>query len=285
MPRAIPSLLALLACALLVSACGGSSSSDDSSAQITDTVTTALTTEDPAVLCRKSLATSWVSEVYGTVTKCVTIERADAKTNTPATAAEVSGIKVDGDRATAFVEAKGGTNDGARGELSLAKEDGDWRISSLSTALLRSQFEAGAKNDRELPKDLKACVVDEVTGLTDADLRTLAVGSIGKQPKAQAALQAIVTKCLGQTSSSSSSSSGTSSETASVLRRQFEQGVSESLKKDGISQTAIACVKRELRSAISDEQIVSLIGKSSKQVPQSITKSTAAALAACGAVK
>lgn len=285
MPRAIPSLLALLTCALVLAACGGSSS-DDSSKQITDVVTTAVTTADPNVLCKQTLAGSWVSEVYGTVTKCVTVERADAKTDTPATAAEVSGIKVDGDQATAFVEAKGGSNDGARGELSLTKEDGDWRISSLSTALLRSQFEAGAKNDRELPKDLKACVVDEVTGLDDADLRTLAVGSIGKQPKAQAALQAIVTKCLGQTSSSSSSSSsGTSSETASVLRRQFEQGVSESLKKDGISQTAIACVKRELRSAISDEQIVSLIGKSSKQVPQSITKSTAAALAACDAVK
>lgn len=284
MPRAIPSLVAPLACALLLAACGGSSS-DDSSKQITDVITTAVTTADPNVICKKTLAGSWVSEVYGTVTRCVTVERADAKTNTPATAAEVSGIKVDGDQATAFVEAKGGSNDGARGELSLTKEDGDWRISSLSTALLRSQFEAGAKSDRELPKDLKACVVDEVTGLSDADLRTLAVGSIGKQPKAQAALQAIVTRCLGQTTRSGSSSSGTSSETASVLRRQFEQGVSESLKKDGISQTAITCVKRELRSAISDEQIVSLIGKSSKQVPQSITKSTAAALAACDAVK
>ena len=37
-----------------------------------------------------------------------------------------------------------------------------------------------------------------------------------------------------------------------MLRKQFEQGVTESLKKDGISSTAIACVKRELRSAITE---------------------------------
>lgn len=282
MRRAIPSLIAVVL-VLGLAACGGSSS-DDSSEQITDVITTGLTTNAPDVTCKKTFSGSWVSQVYGSVTKCVAAETNDAKTNKPATGASVTSIKVDGDGATAFIEVQGGDADGARGAVTLAKESGGWRISDLSPAFLRSQLRAELTNDRSLPTALKNCVQDQVDDLDDTALHTLALGAIGDQPKAQADLQAIITKCAAQ-ESSASSGSGTSSATASVLRKQFEQGVTESLKKDGISQTAIACVKRELRSAITDEQIVSLIGKSSKQVPQSITKSTAAALAACDAVK
>lgn len=282
MSRAIPSLLAVLAVPLLLAACGGGSSSEDDAAkQITDVVTTGVTTKDANVVCRKTFAPAWVSRVYGTTARCVSIEGANSSKDDPATTAEVSGIAVDGDRATAFVEVKGGSNDGARGALTLSRQDGAWRISDLSTAFLRSQFEASAKSDRDLPQDLKDCVVEQVTGLQDAPFRALALGSIGNRPKAQADLQALVTRCVGEAGSSSSGAS----ETASVLRRQFEQGVAESLRKDGISGTAIACVKRELRTAISDRQIVNLIGKSGKQVPTSITKATAGALAACDAVK
>lgn len=285
MPRTIPSLFALLVAVLLLAACGGSSS-DDASKQITDVVTKGVTTTAPDVTCKQTFAASWVNQVYGSVTKCLSAEAKDAKTNKPATAATVSSVKVDGDGATAFLEVQGGDADGARGALTLKKEGGDWRISDLSPAFLRSQFRSELTNDRSLPTSLKSCVQDQVNALDDAALHALALGAIGDQPKAQADLQAIITKCAAQQSAGSSSSSqGTPSGTVTVLRRQFEKGVAGSLRKDGISSTAIACVKRKLRAAISDEQIVALVGKSSKQVPQAITQATAGALAACGAVK
>lgn len=285
MPRAIPSLFAVLSLSLVLAACGGSSS-DDASEQITDVVTSGVTTTAPDVTCKKTFATSWVNQVYGSVTKCLSAEARDAKTNKPATAASVTSVKVDGDTATAFLEVQGGDADGARGALTLTKEDGGWRISDLSPAFLRSQFRSELTNDRSLPTSLKSCVQDQVNALDDDALHTLALGAIGDQPKAQADLQAIITKCAAQQSAGSGSPSPSASTgTVTVLRKQFEQGVTESLRKDGISSTAIACVKRKLRASISDEQILALVGKSSKQVPTSITQATAGALAACDALK
>lgn len=282
--RAIPSLV-LIATVLVLAACGGSSS-DDSSKQITDVITTGVTTNDPAVTCKKTFATSWVTQVYGTVTRCVASETKDLKTNKPATAASVTSVKVDGDSATAFLEVQGGDADGARGALTLTKEDGGWRISDLSPAFLRSQLRSELTNDRTLPTSLKSCVQDQVNGLDDAALHALALGTIGDQPKALADFQAVITRCAAQQSSGTSSSSpAASSGTVTGLRKQFEQGITESLQKDQIPSTAIACVKRKLRAAITDEQIVALVGKSSKQVPKAITQATAGALAACDALK
>jgi hypothetical protein len=287
--HALTSTAAVLA-AVVLAACGGSGD-DDSGAeeQITDVVTTAVTSTDPQVLCTKSFTETWITQVYGGTAKCVTVETGNQKDAKPASAAEVSGIKVDGDGATAFLEIKGGSQDGARGALTLAKDGEDWRIDDLSTELLRSEFEAGAKNDRDLPAALKACIVEKVTGLDDAAFRTLALGAIGEQAEAQKDLEGYVAACAGQQETESTSGSGSTpdvdAETVSVLRRQFEQGVTESLEEDGVSASAIRCVKRELRKAISDDEIVGLIGRSSKEVPPAIAAATAGALAECKAIK
>jgi hypothetical protein len=285
-------LTAALLAATVLAACGGSGDDGpDAEQQITDLVTTGVTTTDPQVLCTKTFTETWVQQVYGGTAKCVTVETGNQKDAKPASAAEVSGIKVDGDGATAFLEIKGGSQDGARGALTLAKDGEDWRIDDLSTELLRSQFEAGAKNDRDLPAALKACIVEKVTGLDDAAFRTLSLGAIGEQAEAQKELEGYVAACAGQQQASSGSGSGSASaddvdsETVSVLRKQFEQGVTESLEEDGVSASAIRCVKRELRQAISDDEIVSLIGKSSKEVPPAIAAATAGALAECKAIK
>jgi hypothetical protein len=282
-PRPALTLAALLA-ALVLAACGGSGDEGaDAEQQITDVVTTGLTTTDPQVICRQTLTPAWVTDVYGSAAACVKVETGNQKDAKPATAVEVSGIKVDGKGATAFVEVKGGGQDGARGALTLAEQDDGWRIEDLSDELLRSQFEAGAKNDRELPAALKGCIVEQVTGLDDAAFRTLALGAIGERPAAQERLERIVATCAQQPAGGSTDD--VDPETASVLRRQFEKGVSESLQEDGIPAAAISCVKRELRKAISDEQIVSLIGKSSKEVPPQIAAASAGALATCKAIK
>ena len=274
-------LLALLGATIALAACGGGSGSD-SSKQITDTLTTGLKTNDPTVLCTKTFSTGFVQRVYGTQAKCITVETKNAKTNKPATAAKVTSIKVDGGTATAVVAVTGGDDSGASGQLALVSQQKGWRVDDLSTALLRSQLDAGAKNDRSLAANLKTCITGKISALDDASFRTLALGATGDQPAALAQLKSITTDCFVQTSAGTGASG---SGTASVLRKKFEQGISESLRKDGISKAAVTCVEQKLRSAISDKQIVALIGAGSKSVPPKIAQATAAAMAACNATK
>lgn len=276
-------LIVALGATVAFAACGGSSGSD-SSKQITDTLTTGLKTNDPTVLCTKTFSTGFVQRVYGTQAKCIAVETKNAKTNKPATAVKVTSIKVDGATATAVVAVTGGNDDGASGQLSLVSQQKGWRVDDLSTALLRSQLDAGVKNDRSVPANLKTCIAGKISALGDASFRTLAYGSMGDQAAAAAQIKSIVTGCLAQTSAGAGSS-GASSGSTSVLRKKFEQGISESLSKDGISTAAITCVERKLRSAISDKQIVALIGAGGKSVPPKIAQATAAAMAACNATK
>jgi len=281
--RSSLALLAAAGASVALAACGSSGGSD-SSKQITDTLTTGLKTNDPTVLCTKTFSTGFVTRIYGSQAKCIAVETKNAKTNKPATAVKVTNIKVDGGTATAVVAVTGGDQDGANGQLSLVSQQKGWRVDDLSTALLRSQFDAGVKNDRSVPADLKACIASKVSGLDDASFRTLSYGSMGDQAAASAQIKSIVTDCLAQTSGAANAT-GSSSGSASVLRKKFEQGVSESLKKDGISTAAINCVDQKLRSAISDKQIIALIGAGSKNVPPKLAEATAGAMAACNATK
>ncbi len=276
-------VLALIAAVCSIAALPACGEGDDAEKKITEMLTAGLTTEDPAVICKQTLSTGLVQRVYGGATKCLTVERADAKTSKPASAVEVSGIKVDGAGGAAFVEVKGGDQDGARGELRVAKQGDDWRLDDLSTELLRSQFKAGVRNDRQLNSSLRSCISSKVLALDDAGFRSLGYGAMGEQPKALAELNRYVAECATQLSGSDSGSGDAS--TASVLRKQFEQGIAESLQKDGLPTAAIECVKRKLRGALSDKQIVSLIGKGSSDVPPEIASATAGALAACAATK
>ncbi len=266
-------------------ACGSSGGSgSDSSKQITDTLNTGLTTNSPNVLCTKTFSSGFISRVYGSQAKCIAVETKNAKTNKPATAVKVTNINVDGGTATAVVAVTGGDQDGANGQLSLVSQKDGWRVEDLSTALLRSQFDAGVKNDRSVAAALKTCIAGKVSGLDDAAFRSLSYGSMGDQPSASAQINTIVTDCFAQTSGAAKAS-GSASGSPSVLRKKFEQGVSESLKQDGISAAAIDCVDRKLRSAISDKQIVALIGAGSKAVPPKVAQATAEAMAACNATK
>ncbi len=276
-------LLAAAGASVALAACGSGSGSD-ASKQITDTLNTGLTTNSPTVLCTKTFSTGFVNRVYGSQAKCIAVETKNAKTNKPATAVKVTNIKVDGGTATAVVAVTGGDQDGSGGQLSLVSQQKGWRVDDLSTPLLRSEFDAGVKNDREVPANLKTCIAAKVSGLDDASFRTLSYGSMGDQPAASAQIKTIVTDCFAQTSDSAGAS-GSTSGSASVLRKKFEQGINESLKKDGIPAAAITCVEQKLRSAISDKQIVALIGAGSKNVPPKLAQATAAAMAACNATK
>lgn len=270
-------------CATLA-ACGSGGGGSDANQQITDTLTAGLKTNDPTVLCTKTFSTGFVQRIYGSPAKCIAVETKNAKTNQPATGAKVTAIKVDGGTATAVVAVTGGDDDGATGALSLVQQGKGWRVEDLSTALLRSQFEAGVRNERSLAANLKSCIAGKVRALDDAAFRSLATGAMGDQPASLSQVKAITTDCFAETSASTGSS-GSASGAPSVLRKKFEEGVSQSLKQDGISAGAITCVERKLRSAISDKQILALIAAGGKDTPASITQATAGAMAACNATK
>jgi len=203
-PRLLPLLLAALLAAVPLGGCGGGDDGGDPSADITTALQAALTSNDPAVLCERALSPALVTRVYGGNARCLQVERAAAASRGAPGSAQVTQIKVDGDRATADVVLRGGDQDGARGALSVVRQDGDWRLDDLSTAFLRSEFSAGLTSGQELQANLIDCVGKRVVALTDAALRALAFGAMGGRPEAQAQLHALVTACIQSLSAPSS---------------------------------------------------------------------------------
>jgi hypothetical protein len=265
---------------VLLASCGSDDEGGggDDSKQITDVLTTALTSKDPAVVCEGSLTPSFMQRTYGDAARCRTVETKDLKTSERATSVDVSGVKADGERATATVALKGGDQDGSKGEITLAKVEDDWRVDDLSTALLRSQFAAGVRNDREIDSGVKSCLADEVKAMDEAEFRDLAYGSIGERKETEQKFTELFTTCATKTTDG-----GDASGSPSFLRQKFEEGVADSLKRDGATDEQVACVKREMRKRITDEQIVEAVGKGKDKPAPEITAATAAALGACGA--
>ncbi len=188
--------LAAFLLAAMLGGCGGGGGDGDPSAEITKALQAGLTSNDAAVLCERALSTGLVMRVYGGRARCLQVERAAAASRAAAGSAQVSRIKADGDRATAYVVLHGGDQNGARGALSVVREDGAWRLDDLSTAFLRSEFNAGLGSGEQLQANLIACVGKRVVGLSDAALRALAFGAMGGRPEAQAQLRGLVTDCI-----------------------------------------------------------------------------------------
>ena len=200
-PRRLALAAVLLAATL--GGCGGGGGGDPS-ADITKALQASLTSTDAVVLCERALSTGLVARVYGGKERCLQVERVAGASRTAAGSAQVSRIRVDGDHATAYVALRGGDEDGARGALSVVRQDGAWRLDDISTAFLRSEFSAGLGGGQELDANLTACVGKRLVGLNDAALRALAFGAMGGRPEAQAQLHALVTACIQALSAPSS---------------------------------------------------------------------------------
>jgi hypothetical protein len=188
-----PLALAMLAMAVAVVGCGGTT---DERPKVAAALQTALTGNDPGVLCTHALSAGLVARVYGDRERCLAVERAAAAAARQPGSAVVSHITVDGDRARALVVMRGGDQAGARGTLSVVRQGGDWRLDDLSTAFLRSEFSAGASSDQQQDGPVNACVGKRIAGLEDAALRRLALGAMGGRPEAQDQLQTIVAGCV-----------------------------------------------------------------------------------------
>jgi hypothetical protein len=132
-------LVACLALALPVGACGGGGGSDEDDVKdAVNGVYGALADEDEEQVCDSlsKQGKEQVTESGGRAGKRVTCESilrlgfvVTGDTFKDARDAKVTDVQVDGDQATATVEYKRKT-----GDVSLVKEDGEWKLDDLDTA-------------------------------------------------------------------------------------------------------------------------------------------------------
>ena len=130
-------LLAMAACALALAAFGCGSDDDDGSGgdaktEVTTVVEESVAFEDPATICEENFTENALEENYDGKDRDELV--ADCSDDEPSslTEIEVSGVKIDGDTATAEVSAK---PDKAGGEaasftVELLDEDG-WKIDGV----------------------------------------------------------------------------------------------------------------------------------------------------------
>lgn len=182
-------LAALLAAAFLAAFAG---CGDEDRERIRGMLTAGLTSQDPRVVCEGSLTPALLMRIYGGTAKCHATEGAPAEKISQAQSVEVHSVRVDGGDATAVVVIHGGNHDGARGELSLHRSGGRWRVRDLSVPLLRSQFEAGIRRMQSIDPLMKACVAMKMRKLGDARFKQLAFGT---DDTAHAQLEAVAKRC------------------------------------------------------------------------------------------
>jgi hypothetical protein len=268
----------LVATGMLIGGCGssGSGSSGKDAKEIEAVTVKAVTTHDATIKCIETVTTNFVNTVYHNLPAC---KQEEAKnTGKPPTGATVTDIKVSGDTATATVTDIGGDAAGASGQLSYAKEKGAWKVDDLSIGYLRSELTAGLKHGTAELADPKVrkCLGDGLGALPDTQLKTIAYDSIGGRDNQD--FLKIANGCLSQSTAASGSGDATQ---VSALRKKFEEGITQSAKADGKSQTVIDCVNKELRTSISDADILAEVNNNGKTSTK-LTKAAAVAIIDCG---
>lgn len=157
-------LCLLIASALALAACG---SSDNDESQIEDVVVTSATSTDPADC--KELATQQFIEQTTQSEGSEAIETCEeeATNDEGADKATVSNVEVDGSNASADVALSGGGFDGQKVEVTLVKEDDQWKLDEIAgfakfdEAKVIETLEKGfAEPSSEVSKGLASCIVE-----------------------------------------------------------------------------------------------------------------------------
>jgi hypothetical protein len=303
--RRASALLAGTAALALAAGCGsddGDGDGGDDEAAISAVITKGVTTTDVEEKCVETVTTGFVTAVYGDLATCRAAESDEDDDDPPPTGAATTDIAVDGDSATAKVTIEGSNTDGATGTITLAREDGDWKVSELGIDLLRSQLSTGFEKGDFGPDDgplqdaaVRGCINDGLQALDDAKFRSIAYASIAeKDPPAE--FNSVIAECISQGGADSGADSGaddapaddtSSGDTAddgeqSLLRRQFEEGIRESAEGDGATAEQIDCVLRETRKTISEDEIVEQVGRGADNVAPELAQKAAAAIQKCG---
>lgn len=203
-------MLVLVVFAVALAGCGGGGDAPDPRAEIAETLRAGLTTNDPELLCMRTLSPALARRIYGSTKKCLAVEAAANASGRTVRSARVSRVKVDGDRASAYIVLTGGNPPGAspvvgpgaaRGGLEVVRGKAGWRLDDMSHEFLRSVLKAGLVGNPEVGQALGECLAGKVDGLDDSSLRRMAFGAMGGVPGALEQMQQLVAACVQGTGS------------------------------------------------------------------------------------
>ncbi|HEV2787117.1 MAG TPA: hypothetical protein VGV67_12045, partial [Solirubrobacteraceae bacterium] len=185
----ITGLVGVMALALV--ACGGGEDSQSTDpqptagaaeAQVRAVVIEALKTKDPSA-CTRLLTQSAIEQFTFQRGRKALAECRDDADEVGAKTVAVRRVDVDGVRAEADVEPRGGSLTLEKATFVLRKERGSWKIDALTAATLdRPAFMREAREElREepdaMPPDVVDCVVNDLEGRQDAEIVRLYVDS------------------------------------------------------------------------------------------------------------
>lgn len=176
----LPALpLLVLVLSLGLAACGGGESDED---KIATTIEDAATSTDAAV-CSETQTLAFMEQTTGTSGKGAEKQceqEAEAGTNQP-DSVTVSKVEVDGEKATADVEFKGGQFDEQTLQLALVEEDGAWKVDELSgfadfdpapfVKALAEQIE----EEPSIEPEVGSCIVEGIEELSKQELESIVV--------------------------------------------------------------------------------------------------------------
>ena len=171
---------------------GGCDAGASEERAVAGVVRAGFTSQDARMVCEGSLAPALLTQIYGGAAECHTVEGKDSERTGQAQSVDVSNVRISGERATVVVRIHGGSRDGAGGRLTLARRDAGWRVTELSVGLLRSQFEVGIRRLQTIDAAVKACVIDKMREVPDAEFRRLAFHA---ETLGQRRLSAIARRC------------------------------------------------------------------------------------------
>jgi len=235
---------------------------------IRNVLVTAFKTEDPEGICSRLLTRQLFRQIYESKAACRRVE-AKEEEDEPVKRVEVSSTQVSGNRARARARLLGGDQGGTAGIVSLAREDGTWRIDDLSIGFLRSALTAALENDKEIPRSVNRCALKHLLRLPDGRFKDLAYGSLGERPDAQRLLFTELTSCEHAEGR------------PSTIRREINKEVAKSLRQAGARPAAVKCVIRSLTRRVSERKLIALISAPADERVAGLRRVLIAAASAC----
>ncbi len=177
MPRCLVLLLALLASALALSACGSSENDEE---KISKAITASLTGHDPAE-CEELSTLAYMEQLTdGSGEEAVkACEAEKPETADDPDAVKVTAVTVDGSKANADVAFTGGNFGGQKIEVGLVEEDGDWKLDGIERFVVFSKpkliavFRRTFEESSDIAPGLASCMTAALEAKSDEALEKI----------------------------------------------------------------------------------------------------------------
>jgi hypothetical protein len=239
----------------------------------------ALTTRDSVEKCNGVFTARLVAEVYGSLARCEEAERPHPNER-PAKALRLQGTRVEESRATSRVTLVGGVLSGATGQVELVRDSERWKIDRFATDFLRAQLRVwllwqvhlSAEGPGLQEAAARRCADEQINGIPEQRFRRLAHAFVAEREDEAHTLINLIIVCLAQP--------GTGTAGQSYLRAQLVQEIVEYARREGADEATLTCIRRRLRTEISDQDVVAHANRD-KASPPPATRRIAAVVDGC----